>query len=106
MLTTPLRLGLLGRRRIGRDLSIDLFGEIGVIGERRLNLLAPQAEHLDRPSHTLANRHVASDEPADHLPDIGTTDQRSPTAGWAVPEAHQRMPANPEPLIDQLLRQG
>jgi hypothetical protein len=103
MLTAPQRLSLLGGGTVGGDLGVDLLSELRVVGEGRLDLLTSQAEQPDRPIDPLGRWHVTAHQPADHLPDIRSTDQGGAASGWAIPERHLGVAPHSQTLIDQLL---
>ena len=93
LLAPPQRLCLFGRLVVGVYLGVDLFGELGVVGESRLNKLAGKAEHFDHSGDPLGRRNVAAHEAFDDLPHVGAADQISTPSGGSVAEADQWMAA-------------
>ncbi len=103
-LPQPLR--FLGIVSVRCDLGVDLLGELGVVRERRLDLLRAQAEQIDGPPDPFSGGDVAADDPPHHLPDVGTSHKPSSSPRRPITKADKGVPTNAETIVDQFLSDG
>jgi hypothetical protein len=105
-LTTPRRLDIVGELSPGRKVGIDLFGEVGVIGQCRIDQRFCDGQELCGSGSTLVCRNIAIDDGTDDVGYLGSTDEHGSATGWSVSEYHQWVSVHAQSLIDQSFGQG
>lgn len=104
-LPLPELLGLLGGRMVRLDLRVDLIRELGVVGERSVDLLGTQPEDVNRSLLPLGGSDIAAYDALNNLPNVRATDESGAATRRARPEDDERVPAHAQALVDQLLGQ-